>query len=185
MNTEKQKNKKGFTLIELLVVVLIIGILAAIALPQYQLAVDKAEFAKLQSMVRSLRDAYDEYVLLHNVGTKNFDDLSFTMPEDFVSSYTGNMYNCVSNNDMFCCMSASGEGWTGDINCGKKDLSFLSHQPFFTSNNVPIKRTALCVAEKDNARANRLCSSLGVCQHISNEWTPKGINNSYKYYLLN
>ena len=44
-------NKKGFTLIELLVVILIIGILSAIAVPQYQKSVRKAKFAGIDTVV--------------------------------------------------------------------------------------------------------------------------------------
>jgi prepilin-type N-terminal cleavage/methylation domain-containing protein len=50
-------SKKGFTLIELLVVVLIIGILAAIAMPQYQIAVTKSKLGSVLPMLRAIKDA--------------------------------------------------------------------------------------------------------------------------------
>ena len=54
---------KAFTLIELLVVVLIIGVLAAIALPQYELAVEKSRLSEVFTMVSSLQKAIDVYLL--------------------------------------------------------------------------------------------------------------------------
>ena len=55
------RNKKGFTLIELLIVVVIIGILAAIAIPKFANTKDKAYVAAMKSDLRNLATYEEQY----------------------------------------------------------------------------------------------------------------------------
>ena len=73
--------KKAFTLIELLVVVLIIGILAAVALPQYQVAVLKSRTMGFMPLMKAIEEAQLVYRMANGNFTTDFTELDINMPD--------------------------------------------------------------------------------------------------------
>ncbi|WP_428048921.1 type IV pilin protein [Candidatus Avelusimicrobium caledoniensis] len=71
-----KNNNKAFTLIELLVVVLIIGILAAVALPQYEKSVMKSRYSSLMALTDALAQAEETYYMANGEYTQDFEALA-------------------------------------------------------------------------------------------------------------
>ena len=118
-------DRKGFTLIELLVVVVIIGLLAAIAIPKFSATKDKAKMASVRSDLRNTMTAEEAYLADYNT-YGNFSQLqaasNFVLTNGNsaavtagVSGYTATVGNTTISSGFTQCSVTYGGGATSGI----------------------------------------------------------------------
>ena len=87
-NAPAKGHLAAFTLIELLVVVLIIGILAAVAVPQYKKAVIKSRAVEAMTLLKAITDNQEVYYLNNGKYTSNFDNLDIKIATELMGKNT-------------------------------------------------------------------------------------------------
>lgn len=141
---KKQKKKKGFTLIELLVIVIIIGILAALALPLYFKAMEKSRISEAATLLGAIAKAEQRYKLQDNEYTDRINNLDIDILDHTLEQIaTGNSFdtkyfNFILGNESASAARKNGENYSLNIN--------------YSTNKIT------CIVSEES---NKICQSMG------------------------
>ncbi len=152
MKNSKASRLGGFTLIELLVVVLIIGILAAVALPQYEIAVEKSRAAEAIVLVSSIANAEKVYYLANNEYSGDINKLDFDFPGT-PTVYPSNGVPGFQTKHFVC--RPTGGSWTDA-------LAVCNRLPYGTTFAIVKLKNEKMVCRYYSTKGEEICKTLGT-----------------------
>ena len=167
---------RGFTLIELLVVVLIIGILAAVAVPQYQIAVAKSKYMKLVSVMASLRAAEELYYLANG----KYIDNTTVLDIDSLAGCSSVGAGIIVCQDFQIDVNA-GYAFENPMGSMINTLAGL-HYVYFQNHSSTNPGERECWAE--NEFAQKVCKSLGGVENGTRRWQQGQTVRAFTRYSL-
>jgi len=155
--------QRGFTLIELLVVVLIIGILAAVAVPQYEKAVMKSRYSTLMALTKAIADAEETYYLANGEYTNDFEALAIEPS------------GCTLSADKTTCTYPWGNChlrlYSGRVSCENTQtlknayVQYLSH-----GLNAGWGRVCVAIGSTRTDKYGKLCENMKATFFQQSEW---------------
>lgn len=161
-------NRNAFTLIELLVVVLIIGILAGVALPQYRKAVYKSRATEAMNMLRAIANAQEVYYMATGDYTNDLSALDIEIPAR--GSNDTYRYYCIETRTCFA--------WAADSSLPAFEFCLQNKDNYGNAGKF------YCQVSE----SNRNNTAKQICQSLGREDVVFGNNyahNAGKYFILN